>query len=362
MEVNKRCNLRCTHCDFWQRNDEDREKYLSLERKAQILHEFAEMNPRGNLVICGGEPMLDLEEYFGLCTAARSAGLRILSVVNGTRIRRPEVAERMVREGPHEISVSLNSHIPELHDETRGVKGAFNKAVSALRLLVDAKRRLKAEDTRIYVMGLVYARNYREIDGFYDFVLNDIGADQLKLNFLQPSFGQSGELDPFFAAESGVDAEELLQILADCDGKYALGLNPNWLDAVGMYFRSIEGANDLENGWNSRSDTSEHICNTYERNVMINHYGVARLCFSVKFPGKALRLPGDFRSFWERAGAIRARMRKCNAWCGISHSVRKESSTIKGREKMLAHESRYGRVAPPSLQMEAMARIQALLS
>lgn len=362
MEVNKSCNLRCTHCDFWQRDDADRDGYLSLERKAGILGEFAEMNPKGNLVICGGEPMLDLDEYFGLCDAGRRAGLRVLSVVNGTRIRRPEIAARMVREGPHEISISLNAHDPALHDETRGVPGAFEKAVRALRLLVDAKRRLGAEDTRIYVMGLIFARNFRDIDGFYDFVLNDVGADQLKLNFLQPSFGQSGSLDPFFAAESDVDADVLVGLLHDADSKYHLGLNPGWIRAVSVYFRSIGEADDLSLGWQSFSGTREHICNSYERNVMIDHYGVARLCFSTGFPGKTLDAPGDFRAFWEGAGAIRTRMRKCNQWCGISHSVRRESSTLKGKAKMLEHEERFGPMTPPSLRNEITGRLRNLFS
>ena len=64
MEVNKRCNLRCTHCDFWQRDDDDKANYFSTERKLAIMDEFSSMNPKGNIVVCGGEPMLDLEDYF----------------------------------------------------------------------------------------------------------------------------------------------------------------------------------------------------------------------------------------------------------------------------------------------------------
>ena len=85
--------------------------------------------------------MLDLEDYFAIAGECRSLGLRCLSVINGTRVRDPERADRMILAGPHEISVSLNSHRPELHDRTRGVKGAFAKAVKALRLLLEARAR-----------------------------------------------------------------------------------------------------------------------------------------------------------------------------------------------------------------------------
>jgi len=87
METNKSCNLRCTHCDFWQRDDANKANYLSRQRKSEIVAEFAPLTPDGALVIWGGEPMLALDEYFAMCADARRAGLRALSVVNGTRIR-----------------------------------------------------------------------------------------------------------------------------------------------------------------------------------------------------------------------------------------------------------------------------------
>lgn len=360
LEVNKRCNLRCQHCDFWQRNDDDRSQYLSVARRAALIGEFASLNPNGSVVICGGEPMLDLEDYFALAGACRDHGVRAISVVNGTRIRDAALAERMIREGPHEISISLNSPDPAQHDETRGVKGAFAKAVKALRLLVEARGRLGNTTSRIYVMGLIFGSNYRSIDAFYDLVLNDIGADKLKLNFLQPSFGQAGESDPFFAAQGSVDPQELTAILRQCNEKYGLNFNAHWLEQVGMYFHSLNRAADRERGWASRAATQAHICNSYERNIMVNHYGVARLCFSVGFPGMSLREPGDLRRFWTSSEHIRASMRQCNQFCGISHSVRRESSTVAGRQKMLDHLQNAPVLVPGDTTSQLMAGIKAL--
>ena len=361
MEVNKRCNLRCTHCDFWQRDDSDRPNYLTLDQKAVILDDLASMNAHGHVVICGGEPMLDLEEYFGLAGLCRARGLRSLSVVNGTRIRSAVMAERLMTEGPDEISISLNSHVADIHDRTRGVPGAFEKAVRALRLLVEAKRRLGA-DTTIHVMGLIFGGNWHLIDGFYDFVLNDIGADQLKLNFLQPSFGQSGEIDPFFRDERHVDGAALARLIARCDAKYGLGLNPTWIQQVQMYFDSLAELpeDQAARGWGTGRGTRDHICNTYERNVMVNHYGFARLCFSDQFEGQQLAVAGDLRRFWEGAQGIRAKMRRCNQFCGISHSVRRESSTLKGRAKHDAHVARFGAMPPRSRAGEIMQGLMTL--
>jgi MoaA/NifB/PqqE/SkfB family radical SAM enzyme len=330
LQINKRCNLRCQHCDFWKLDDNDRPRYLSLGRRREVLEEFAELRPGGAVVICGGESMLDLEDYFAVAGDCRALGLRCLSVINGTRVRDTERADRMVVSGPHEISVSLNSHRADLHDRTRGVAGSFDKAVKALRLLLEARERNKTA-TRIHAMGLIFDENYREIDAFYDFVLNDVGADKLKLNFIQPSFGHDTSDDAFFTGHHRVDADDLYEIIGQCDQKYRLGLNPVWREQVRMYFRSLARARDVHRGWSSRSGTDEHICNTYERNIMVDHYGVARLCFSTMFPGFALKARGDLAAFWRSAEFIRRDMRRCNQYCGISHSVRRETSTIASR-------------------------------
>jgi MoaA/NifB/PqqE/SkfB family radical SAM enzyme len=327
LQVNKRCNLRCVHCAFWRDNDDDKPNYLDRGGKRRIVREFAAMNPTGAVVICGGESMLDLEDYFDICGQCRTLGLTCISVVNGTRIRTPAMAQRMILEGPHEISISLNSHLQELHDETRGVRGAFAKAVGALRLLLDARRKIGDGSTKIYVMGLVFDANYRDLEDFYDFVLNDIGADKLKLNFVQPTFGDT-EVDQFFADHHWVDPDEVAAIIERCDKRFGLGLNPVWRAAVQMYFRSLRSAVDLERGWGSETRTTDHICNTYERNVMVDHYGTARLCFSTDFRGAPLRQEGDLRRFWTESNDIREEMRACNKFCGISHSVRRASSTL----------------------------------
>ena len=331
LQVNKRCNLRCEHCDFWMRRDDDLENYLGGERLREVIEEFSELNSSGAVVLCGGEPMLNLDRYFEVVRYSRENGLRSLSVVNGTRLRSVDMADRMIGEGPDEISISLNSHRADLHDRTRGVEGSFDKAVSALRLLLDARRKASGSKTRIYVMGLIFDENYRDLEAFYEFVLRDIGADKLKLNFLQPSFGHDSDGDAFFEQHAQIDPDELVNVIKGCETRFGLGLNPVWLKQVEMYFRSLAGAEDLGQGWGSRTSTQEHICNTYDRNIMVDHYGMARLCFASDFRGSPIARFGDLRRFWDTSQDVRESMMSCNRLCGISHSVRRETSSSASR-------------------------------
>ncbi len=345
LQVNKRCNLRCGHCEFWTRSD-DTDAWLGGPALSALMQEFSEMNQQGAVVLCGGEPMLSLHRYFDIVGNARAHGLRSLSVINGTRVRGMAMARRMIAEGPDEISISLNSHRADLHDRTRGVEGAFAKAVAALRLLLAARREMPDSRTRIYVMGLVFDENYRELEAFYDFVLNEIGADKLKLNFLQPSFGQHSASDAFFESHARIDPEALVAEIGRCNARFGLKLNPLWLGQVAMYFRSLAGADDLGRGWGAEARTAEHICNTYDRNIMIDHYGMARLCFAGDYRGMEIKRYGDLRSFWDTSHDIRDSMLGCNRLCGISHSVRRETSTTASRAatQTVAAAGRLGRL------------------
>jgi hypothetical protein len=121
-----------------------------------------------------------------------------------------------------------------------------------------------------------------------------------------------------------------LQIVRACDVKYNLGLSPTWIAQVAMYFRSLTRNQNAIQGWSAGVGTEDHICNSYERNIMVDLYGTARLCFSKGFPGFQLVQPGDLRRFWyEESSGSRAIMRTCNRYCGIGHCVRRESATRK---------------------------------
>jgi hypothetical protein len=200
----------------------------------------------------------------------------------------------------------------------------------ALRLLLEARARNNA-DTRIHAMGLIFDENYREIDAFYDFVLNDVGADKLKLNFIQPSFGHNAPEDEFFKNHHRVDPDVLYDLIGECDRKYNLGLNPLWREQVRMYFRSLLKAADVSRGWSSRPGRASTSAVPTSATSWWTITASRALCFSTMFPGFPLKKVGDLDHFWQSAEFIRRSMRRCNQFCGISHSVRRETSTVASR-------------------------------
>ena len=180
-------------------------------------------------------------------------------------------------------------------------------------------------------MLLLLDRNYLDLEATYNYVLNDLGADKLKINVLQPTFGlPPGTTDKFFAEHGEMDADKLRVILGRCNHRFSLGINPEWVDQVVSYVRTVAATPSNRRGWHGAIVTIDHICNSHDRNVVVDPTGVARLCVSERFLGFQLRRPGDLRYFWEHAGRIRSQMTTCNQLCGITHSMRRVSSTLAG--------------------------------
>jgi hypothetical protein len=98
-----------------------------------------------------------------------------------------------------------------------------------------------------------------------------------------------------------------------------------------MYHRSVHKNNDAVLGWSGKG-TEELICNSFDRNIMVDMDGIARLCFSHKFPGFKINRYGDLRKFWYGTDNLRGAMSKCTQYCGISHSVRRVNATLKMQE------------------------------
>ncbi len=327
LSINEVCNLRCQHCEYWRSK---RSPQQSLTRQREIITEFAEIGGQ-SVVICGGEPTLERASYFDVCMWSHEKNLRVLSVINGSTVDE-EMAKNLLQYGPDEISISLDGADAETHDRIRGRSCSFEKATSALRLLL--RERGKGDYPKIYAMGLLGASTYRKLDEWYNLVLCEIGADKLKLNSLQPTFlhtriGQDVVADEFFAAESQVDVDVLLRNLLACRAKYGLALNPEWVTQVVSYFQHLQGRPNLKDGWKACLETPLHLCNTGERNIMVDVQGYARLCFSNNFRGEKLEKPGDLKAFWEGAEDVREKMRTCRQLCGISHSVRRAPATLK---------------------------------
>ena len=127
LHVHSRCNCRCAMCDIWKR-EENQELDLSvLERQRESLLSLGVEQ----VVFTGGEALMhrklpELTHFF------REIGATLTLLTSGLLL---EKHAALVTAEFHEVIVSLDGP-PEVHDQIRGVKGAFallSRGVHALK-------------------------------------------------------------------------------------------------------------------------------------------------------------------------------------------------------------------------------------
>lgn len=128
-ELTYRCNLRCSHC--YLSRDDTREE-LSTKEVERTLDELAEAGCLF-LTFTGGEILLR-QDIFEILRTAKSKGFALALFTNGTLID-PETADLIQSLSPLRVELSIYGADSDTHDGVTGVRGSFNRSVSAARLV-----------------------------------------------------------------------------------------------------------------------------------------------------------------------------------------------------------------------------------
>ncbi|UCH36258.1 MAG: radical SAM protein [Armatimonadota bacterium] len=163
-EITGRCDLACKHCRAAATAEADPQE-LTPDEALAVVEQLAEAGTR-LLILTGGDPLLR-PDWPDLAARATAAGIRVTMAPNGLHVD-AEVAARMRECGIERAAISLDFPTAELHDEFRGVPGAFDAAVRALRLLREAGVECQVNTT-------ISALNVNHLDALIDLAL-ELGA------------------------------------------------------------------------------------------------------------------------------------------------------------------------------------------
>lgn len=143
-EVTRSCNLSCRHC----RASAEKGPYpgeLTLKQGKALLDDIASFaNPV--MIFTGGDPLMRADIFELVEHAIKSCGLRAVMSPNGTLVT-PEIARKMKEVGIPRISISIDFPSAELHDDFRGVPGAFEGAVRGVRTAIEAGVQVQINST-----------------------------------------------------------------------------------------------------------------------------------------------------------------------------------------------------------------------
>ncbi len=173
--VTLRCNLKCSHC-YINAKETKLPDELSTDAAKMLIHQITEVS-RPLLILSGGEPLLR-EDIYEIIRYGADRGLRMGMGSNGMLIN-DEVTRRLEDAGMGTVAISLDSSIPERHDEFRGVKGCWEHAVDAIKAL-------KKSRIQVQVNSTVTPQSYDEVDDIMSLV-EDLGVENFHLFFLVPT-------------------------------------------------------------------------------------------------------------------------------------------------------------------------------
>jgi len=173
--VTRECNMKCSHC-YINATENKLENELTTEEGKVFMDQLCKVS-RPLLILSGGEPLLR-KDIFELIKYGTDKGLKMGLGSNGYLID-DTVAKQLKDAGIATVSISLDSNIPAQHDDFRGVKGAFEKAVNACKAL-------RKNDVLVQVNATLTHNNYDQIDDIM-YLAEEIGVENFHLFFLVPT-------------------------------------------------------------------------------------------------------------------------------------------------------------------------------
>jgi radical SAM protein with 4Fe4S-binding SPASM domain len=177
------CNLRCKMCGQWG------EAGWHLDQEPAFLRDIVPLSVYKKLVddisglkpwvcIWGGEPLL----YPGLVELIaymKAKGLTILLNTNGVTLSK--CAAELVDLGLDFLKVSIDGK-REIHDDVRGLKGAFDKTVSGIQAVQRHKKSRNLVKPYVLVSATVNKQNAANLDDIFE-VGEEVGADWVSASY-----------------------------------------------------------------------------------------------------------------------------------------------------------------------------------
>jgi radical SAM protein with 4Fe4S-binding SPASM domain len=131
--ITLRCPLRCSHC-YSDAGDQDVADVLTTTEARGILDQIREAGSPV-VILSGGEPMMR-EDIYDIARYGTDVGLRMALGTSGYTFDE-NTPKQLKDAGIENVAISIDSANPFIHDTYRGLPGAWNNAVRAIRLCLD---------------------------------------------------------------------------------------------------------------------------------------------------------------------------------------------------------------------------------
>ena len=136
MNYNNACNLRCKYCFTNSPKGEGVKEFLPIKKIKEIADEADEL---GFIEwdLQGGELLLWPDKLFDVLEAIKPERFYLYFTTNGWKLDK-KMVDKLAKHHVGRISVSIDSMDSKIHDELRGRKDSWRRAMEALKLVKEA--------------------------------------------------------------------------------------------------------------------------------------------------------------------------------------------------------------------------------
>jgi radical SAM protein with 4Fe4S-binding SPASM domain len=196
VEVTPDCNRECLYCyNGWRRTPETREPVLAAAELVKLVSDGLLASGRNAVQFSGGEP-LSRPDFFTIAAGLAQPG-RVLSLVTDGGLIDAHVARRLKELSVGPVQPTLLATDRTVHDELKGVPGAFDATIRAIEVLgaMEIPTTLsfvctaQNADAFASVLELAFALGIKSV-AFSRFCAAGAGAEVAAQSRLTPSVGQ----------------------------------------------------------------------------------------------------------------------------------------------------------------------------
>lgn len=175
LDITNNCNLRCLHCYNYSGENICIKDELIDDELIKVINDVAQMDIF-NMCFCGGEPLLRKDILLKLVKMLSDKDINTSMVSNGLLLTK-DVAKELKEAGIKKIQISLDGTFKS-HEKLRGLKGSYEKAVTALENLKEFE----------ISSGIAFSPTSWNIEEFKDVfkLALDLDVTELRVQALMP--------------------------------------------------------------------------------------------------------------------------------------------------------------------------------
>jgi len=176
-ELTGQCNLTCKHC-YNRSGDSDRKTLMTPEKWMELSRQIVNDGGIFQCIISGGEPLLLGDKLFDIMDILHDDGTSFVVITNALLLTKEKV-RRFTKYRYFWFQISIDGATAEVHDEFRGVKGSYDKAVHGALEVSDA-------GIPLVIAHSVTPQNLNQVEDTVNLAYN-LGANSIILGEVLPS-------------------------------------------------------------------------------------------------------------------------------------------------------------------------------